>query len=108
MPTVCVDMPHFFGAFDPDLRRDAIVALGLDRHGLTAELGALTRGLLDAAAHHGYRLPEVMAGYDRSELPEPAPYPHSCSPQAWAAATPPALLTARLRLRAQGVDQPAE
>ncbi|MBB4935208.1 sugar phosphate isomerase/epimerase [Lipingzhangella halophila] len=24
MPTVCVDMPHFFGAFDADLRRDAI------------------------------------------------------------------------------------
>lgn len=24
MPTVCVDMPHFFAAFDPDLRRDAI------------------------------------------------------------------------------------
>ncbi|MEV8314641.1 sugar phosphate isomerase/epimerase family protein [Streptomyces sp. NPDC059900] len=24
MPTVCVEMLHFFGAFDPDLRRDAI------------------------------------------------------------------------------------
>jgi sugar phosphate isomerase/epimerase len=24
LPTVCVDMPHFFGAFDPDLRRDAV------------------------------------------------------------------------------------
>ncbi|GAA3737584.1 sugar phosphate isomerase/epimerase [Spinactinospora alkalitolerans] len=24
MATVCVEMPHFFGAFDPDLRRDAI------------------------------------------------------------------------------------
>jgi sugar phosphate isomerase/epimerase len=24
MPTVCVDMPHFIGAFDPELRRDAV------------------------------------------------------------------------------------
>ncbi|WP_455356451.1 amylo-alpha-1,6-glucosidase [Streptomyces sp. SYSU K217416] len=73
---------------------NALVALGLARHGLTAETRVLARGLLDAAAHHGYRLPEVMAGYDRSELPQPVPYPHSCSPQAWAAATPLALLTA--------------
>jgi sugar phosphate isomerase/epimerase len=27
MPTVCVDMPHFFGAFDAELRRDAIAQL---------------------------------------------------------------------------------
>jgi sugar phosphate isomerase/epimerase len=27
MPSVCVDMSHFFGAFDPDLRRDAVAQL---------------------------------------------------------------------------------
>ncbi|MGX6601355.1 sugar phosphate isomerase/epimerase family protein [Micromonosporaceae bacterium Da 78-11] len=27
MPSVCVDMLHFFGAFDPDLRRDAVAQL---------------------------------------------------------------------------------
>jgi len=27
MPSVCVDMPHFFGAFDPELRRDAIAQM---------------------------------------------------------------------------------
>jgi sugar phosphate isomerase/epimerase len=27
MPTVCVDMPHFIGAFDPQLRRDAVEQL---------------------------------------------------------------------------------
>ncbi|WP_328474519.1 sugar phosphate isomerase/epimerase [Actinoplanes sp. NBC_00393] len=27
MPSVCVDMSHFFGAFDPELRRDAIAQL---------------------------------------------------------------------------------
>jgi glycogen debranching enzyme len=39
-------------------------------------------------------LPEVLAGYDRSATAGPVPYPHSCSPQAWAAATPLALGTA--------------
>jgi sugar phosphate isomerase/epimerase len=27
LPSVCVDMPHFFGAFDPALRRDAVAQL---------------------------------------------------------------------------------
>jgi sugar phosphate isomerase/epimerase len=27
LPSVCVDMPHFFGAFDPELRRDAVAQL---------------------------------------------------------------------------------
>ncbi|MGW5333923.1 sugar phosphate isomerase/epimerase family protein [Streptomyces bauhiniae] len=27
MPTVCVDMPHFLGAFDAELRRDAVAQL---------------------------------------------------------------------------------
>lgn len=73
---------------------NALIALGLARYGIAEELRVLAQGLVEAAAHHDYRLPEVMAGYDRSELPQPVPYPHSCSPQAWAAATPLALLTA--------------
>ncbi|MFF7333653.1 glycogen debranching N-terminal domain-containing protein [Streptomyces sp. NPDC008150] len=73
---------------------NAIVALGLAKAGLTAEAHTLARGLVDAAALHDWRLPEVMAGYGRDEHPTPVPYPHSCSPQAWAAATPLALLSA--------------
>ncbi|GAA5061379.1 sugar phosphate isomerase/epimerase [Thermocatellispora tengchongensis] len=40
MPTVCVDMPHFIGDFDPDKRRDAVQQL---RSQLTviAELGGI-------------------------------------------------------------------
>ncbi|MEV5463984.1 hypothetical protein AB0L17_39050, partial [Streptomyces cellulosae] len=37
------------------------------------------------SARHGHRLPEVIAGYDRSVAPKPVPYPYS--PQAWAAAS---------------------
>ncbi|KIF78379.1 xylose isomerase [Streptomyces sp. 150FB] len=40
MPTVCVDMLHFFGAFDEDLRRDAIVQMK-SQLSVIAELGGL-------------------------------------------------------------------
>ncbi|MFF4155220.1 glycogen debranching N-terminal domain-containing protein [Streptomyces sp. NPDC001651] len=73
---------------------NAVIALGLARQGLTQELRTLAEGLVTAAARHAYRLPEVLAGYDRSATAGPVPYPHSCSPQAWAAATPLALRTA--------------
>ncbi|MFD8294648.1 amylo-alpha-1,6-glucosidase [Streptomyces bauhiniae] len=73
---------------------NAVIALGLARHGLHAELRTVAEGLTAAAAHHGHRLPEVLAGYARTTSPAPVPYPHSCSPQAWAAATPLALRTA--------------
>ncbi|MEV5457309.1 glycogen debranching N-terminal domain-containing protein [Streptomyces cellulosae] len=73
---------------------NALIALGLARYGLGDEVRALADGLAAAAARCGYRLPEVFAGYDRADAPAPVPYPHSCSPQAWAAATPAALRTA--------------
>ncbi|MGW2939742.1 amylo-alpha-1,6-glucosidase [Streptomyces sp. NPDC001156] len=74
---------------------NAVITLGLARYQLIDEVDTVTEGLIAAAAHHGYRLPEVIAGYDRSATSGPVPYPHSCSPQAWAAATPLALHTAR-------------
>jgi glycogen debranching enzyme len=73
---------------------NAVVVSGLARYGLREEAARVTRGLVEAAARHDYRLPEVMAGHSRDDHPDPVPYPHSCSPQAWAAATPLALLTA--------------
>ncbi|WP_369207861.1 sugar phosphate isomerase/epimerase family protein [Streptomyces sp. PU-14G] len=38
MPTVCVDMPHFFAAFDRDLRRDALAQMK-SQLSVIAELG---------------------------------------------------------------------
>ncbi|MFD7445439.1 glycogen debranching N-terminal domain-containing protein [Streptomyces sp. NPDC059909] len=73
---------------------NAVIALGLARYGCRSELRTLASGLTAAAALHRYRLPEVLAGYGREEHAAPVPYPHSCSPQAWAAATPLAVLTA--------------
>jgi glycogen debranching enzyme len=73
---------------------NAVIVLGLAGRGLTDEAVAVARGLVLAASVHDWRLPEVMAGYGRDEHPAPVPYPHSSSPQAWAAATPLAILTA--------------
>ncbi|WP_247597749.1 glycogen debranching N-terminal domain-containing protein [Streptomyces sp. RKND-216] len=73
---------------------NAVIALGLARHGLHEEGRRLAEGVLAAAERTGWRLPEVLAGHGRDDHPEPVSYPHSCSPQAWAAATPLALLTA--------------
>ncbi|WP_327669185.1 MULTISPECIES: glycogen debranching N-terminal domain-containing protein [unclassified Streptomyces] len=73
---------------------NAVIALGLARYGLGDELRRMASGLINAAAGHGHRLPEVLGGYTRADAARPVPYPHSCSPQAWAAATPWALRTA--------------
>ncbi|SEG87044.1 Glycogen debranching enzyme (alpha-1,6-glucosidase) [Actinacidiphila yanglinensis] len=73
---------------------NAIIALGMASHGLVAEAREIAEAMVTAARHNGWRLPEVISGYGRDVHPAPVPYPHSCSPQAWAAATPLALLTA--------------
>lgn len=82
---------------------NAVIALGLARYGFADHLHTLAEGVVAAAAAHHWRLPEVLAGHGRDVYPGPVPYPHSCSPQAWAAATPLALLTA---LREVGRGEP--
>jgi glycogen debranching enzyme len=76
----------------------AIVAAGLARYGLTEQAERLVGALLDSAVNLGGRLPELFSGLDRSELPAPVSYPTSCSPQAWAAASPLLCLRTILRL----------
>ena len=67
---------------------NAICAAGLARYGFIEEAHRIIRAQLDvAAAYHG-RLPELFAGFHRLQLGSPASYPTSCSPQAWAAASP--------------------
>jgi glycogen debranching enzyme len=73
---------------------NAVIALGMAAQGLRSEARTVAEGLVAAARARGWRLPEVISGYGLEVHPEPVPYPHSCSPQAWAAATPLALLTA--------------
>jgi len=76
---------------------NALIAAGLMRYGFTAEAERVAHGLLDAAEAFGWRLPELFCGFDRAEFTWPVPYPTSCSPQAWAAASPIQLVRSLLR-----------
>ncbi len=76
---------------------NALIAAGLMRYGFVEQAQRIAGGLIDAAAFFGGRLPELFCGFDRAEFPAPVPYPTSCSPQAWAAASPLLLLRAMLR-----------
>jgi glycogen debranching enzyme len=59
-----------------------------------------------AAAFRRYRLPELYAGYGRSESDDrPVNYPVACSPQAWAAGAIPHALWNLLGLRAAALAQ---
>ncbi len=76
----------------------AIVASGLARYGYEDDALRLILGLLDAAAAQGGRLPELFSGLDRQDVSVPVGYPTSCSPQAWASASPLLCLRTILRL----------
>ncbi|MCU1343944.1 MAG: Amylo-alpha,6-glucosidase, partial [Acidimicrobiia bacterium] len=64
---------------------NAICAAGLSRYGFSEAAHRIIEGQLAVATAGSGRLPELFAGFDRAELPVPASYPTSCSPQAWAA-----------------------
>jgi glycogen debranching enzyme len=93
------------GAYDPVSYHNgsvwphdnALVVAGLMRYGFVEEAQRISEALLGAARHFGGRLPELFCGFARDDYPEPVPYPTSCSPQAWAAATPVHLVRTLLR-----------
>ena len=77
---------------------NAIIAAGLMRYGFVEEAQRVVLSMLDAAESQGARLPELFSGIDRSEFAGVVSYPTSCSPQAWAAASPLLFLRTLLRL----------
>jgi glycogen debranching enzyme len=80
----------------------AIIALGLAREGLTGPAALVAKSLVASAEAFDYRWPELYSGLPM--LGRPSPYPASCRPQAWSAASAGALVTVALGLRA---DVPA-
>jgi glycogen debranching enzyme len=76
---------------------NALIANGLMRYGFVREAQRVATSLLDAAAAFDGRLPELFCGFDRTQFPRPVPYPTSCAPQAWAAASPIHLMRTLLR-----------
>jgi glycogen debranching enzyme len=75
---------------------NAICVAGLMRYGMTTAAHRVMEGIVAAAEHFGNRLPELFAGLPRHEFSFPVRYPTSCSPQAWAAASPLLFLRAML------------
>jgi glycogen debranching enzyme len=74
---------------------NALIALGLARYGHKAEVERIFEGLVDAAVYDEFRrLPELFCGFTRRRKRGPTAYPVACSPQAWAAAAPFALVAA--------------
>lgn len=67
---------------------NALCAAGLARYGLVDHARRVIAAQLDVAEAFDGELPELLAGFDRRRLATPAPYPASCSPQAWAACAP--------------------
>ena len=78
---------------------NALIAMGFSRYGLKHAAAALLDALFDTAVYQeARRLPELFCGFTRTRHRGPTAYPVACVPQAWAAATPFALLSASLGL----------
>jgi glycogen debranching enzyme len=77
----------------------AIAIWGLARSGHHPAARRLLRGLVRAAPHFDFRLPELFAGNERIPGGFPLPYPMACQPQAWSAGA--ALLLLRACLGAE-------
>ncbi|MGA8296197.1 MAG: glycogen debranching N-terminal domain-containing protein [Acidimicrobiales bacterium] len=71
---------------------NAIGAAGLMRYGFEQEAQTIALAMFETAVAFESRLPELFCGFGRDEFAVPVGYPTSCSPQAWAAATPFSLL----------------
>jgi len=72
----------------------AITILGLAAAGHDETAASLALGLVHASEQFGFRLPELYSGH-----PAPVPYPAACRPQAWAAASAVAIVSALLGVR---------
>jgi glycogen debranching enzyme len=78
----------------------AIVAWGLSRDGHGPQAALVARALVASAEAFDYRWPELYSG--RPMMGRPAPYPASCRPQAWSAASAGVLVSVALGLRPDG------
>jgi glycogen debranching enzyme len=83
----------------------ALCAVGLRNYGFDEDFTLLFESMLEAASHaEGYRLPELFAGFSRTEYEAPVPYPVACHPQAWAAGAIPYMLINGLGLKPDALN----
>lgn len=82
---------------------NAIAAMGLARYGRTEDAMKLMAAMFESSLHFDlHRLPELFCGFPRRQDAGPTLYPVACSPQAWAAAAPFAVIQACLGLEFEG------
>jgi glycogen debranching enzyme len=82
----------------------AMIAFGLRKYGFDDDFARIFEALLETASNsEAYRLPELFAGFSRTEFETPVPYPVACQPQAWAAGAIPYLVTGGLGLVPDGL-----
>lgn len=78
---------------------NALIAAGFSRYGYQREAAQIFEGLFAAATYVDMmRLPELFCGFPRRRSQGPTFYPVACSPQAWSAAAPLALIQSSLGL----------
>jgi glycogen debranching enzyme len=78
---------------------NSLIAWGFARYGRWPEVQLVARRMFEAAVQFDFQLPEVFAGFRRTETPFPIPYPTPGKPQAWASGTPVLLLQLMLGLQ---------
>ena len=79
---------------------NALIVMGFARYGLKDQAAQVFQGLFHAAGYQELRrLPELFCGFVRKPRRGPTAYPVACAPQAWASATPFALVAACLGLK---------
>jgi glycogen debranching enzyme len=84
----------------------AMIAFGLRKYGFDDAFERIFEALLEAASNaEAYRLPELFAGFSRTQFETPVPYPVACQPQAWAAGAIPYLVTCGLGLVPDGLHR---
>jgi len=85
---------------------NAITVAGMRRYGCTQHIPRVLGSMVEAAGHFEHqRLPEVFAGFERSQLSIPVHYPVACHPQAWAAGAVPFMIESALGLRPDAIDK---
>jgi glycogen debranching enzyme len=77
---------------------NSLIAVGLARYDRWADAHRMVLRTIEAAGHFDHELPEVFAGFTRTETPFPIAYPTASRPQAWAAGAPVLLLQLLLGL----------
>ena len=85
---------------------NAVIAGGLRRYGMSEPVTTLAGALFEASRYFEHRrMPELFCGFPRHPDQGPISYPVACAPQAWAAGSMLAMLTALLGLDADAGRQ---